>query len=575
MKVVLAGNPNVGKSALFNRLIGASVIVSNYPGTTVEFTRGTMRAGERQIEVVDLPGAYSLAPTCKTEEVANRGIEELAPGDVILNVVDSTNLERSLGLTLQIIKLRRPMVVALNLWDEAKHTGVQIDVPALEKELGVPCVPIVAITGEGMKSLVEKIFQATASPRDFDDSQRWCEVGTILGTAQKLTHRHHTFLERLGDASLRPFTGAAIAVLVLGLSLGAIRLVGEGLIAYVFNPFFEKAWSPLALKFSALLGGGGWLHDLLIGKLADGRIDYGTSFGLLTTGLYVPFAAVLPYVFAFYLVLSVLEDSGYLPRLAVLADRIMHKVGLHGMGMIPMLLGLGCNVPGVLSSRIMESNRERFICITLLAIAVPCAAKAAMIIGLAGRHGPPALAIIFGTLLLVWFVLGVILNKVLKGESPEILVDIPPYRLPYFKGLLKKVWARLVAFVLEAVPFVLAGVLLANLLYTFGVIDFIGRLAEPVFSGLLGLPRDAVGGLVIGFLRKDVAIGMLVPLNLSFRQTVVACLVLSVYFPCVATFAVMLREIGIAGMLKAGVIMALTALTAGALMNLALKAALG
>ena len=575
MKVALVGNPNVGKSAVFNRLTGASVIVSNYPGTTVEFTRGTMRLGGQPAEVVDLPGTYSLEPTCKAEEVTARALEELAPGDVILNVVDSTNLERSLGLTLQLIKLRKPMVAALNFWDEAKHTGVQIDVPALEKELGVACVPVVAITGEGTKTLVERTLQATASPCDFDDSRRWCEVGRILGTAQKLAHRHHTFLERLGDASLKPLTGSAIAVAVLGLSLGAIRLVGEGLIAYVFAPFFENAWSPLALELSALLGGKGWLHDLLIGKLADGIIDYGASFGLLTTGLYVPFAAVLPYVFAFYLVLSVLEDSGYLPRLAVLTDRIMHKVGLHGMGMIPMLLGLGCNVPGVLSSRIMESARERFICTTLLAIAVPCAAKAAMIIGLAGRHGPQALVLIFGTLFLVWLVLGVVLNRLLKGESPEILVDIPPYRVPYFKGLLKKVWMRLVAFIFEAVPFVLVGVLLANLLYALGVIDLVGRLAEPVVTGLMGLPRESVGGLVVGFLRKDVAIGMLAPLGLSFRQTVVACVVLSIWFPCVATFAVMLRELGALQMLKASAIMALTALTVGTLMNLVLKVAVG
>lgn len=575
MKIALAGNPNVGKSAVFNRLTGASVIVSNYPGTTVEFASGTMRSGERPVEVVDLPGAYSLDPTCKAEEVTAKGIETLAADDVVLNIVDSTNLERNLGLTLQLIRLRKPMVVALNLWDEAKHTGVQIDVPALEKELGVACVPIVAITGEGMKGLVEKALHASAPARDFDDSQRWREVGRILGVAQKLTHRHHTFLERLGDASLRPFAGSAIAILVLALSLGAIRLIGEGLINYAFNPFFEKAWSPLALKLSALLGSGGWLHDLLIGKLADGRIDYGASFGLLTTGLYVPLAAVLPYVFAFYLVLSVLEDSGYLPRLAVLADRIMHRVGLHGMGMIPMLLGLGCNVPGVLASRIMESPRQRFICATLLAIAVPCAAKAAMIVGLAGRQGPAALAIIFGTLLLVWFVLGVILNKTTKGESPEILVDIPPYRLPYFKGLLKKVWMRLVAFILEAVPFVLAGVLLANLLYTFGVIAFIGKMAAPVVTGLMGLPPEAVGGLVVGFLRKDVAIGMLAPLDLSFRQTVVACVVLAVYFPCVATFAVMLRELGIRKMLRAGAIMALMAVLVGTLTNLALWVALG
>jgi len=573
--IALVGNPNVGKSAVFNRLTGASVIVSNYPGTTVEFTRGTTRVGGQSVEMVDLPGAYSLEPTCKAEEVTAQALEALTPCDVILNVANSTNLERCLGLTLQLTRLRKPMVLALNMWDEARHTGVQIDVPALEQLLGIPCVPVVAITGEGIGTLVERVRQAAVPPREFDNTQRWCEVGKILGSVQTLSHRHHTMLERMGDASLRPVAGTAIALLVLAASFGAIWGMGEGLIRYALEPFFEGFWAPLMLKVSALLGGSGFLHSLLIGKLTEGKIDYSQSFGLLTTGLFVPLAAVLPYVFAFYLVLSILEDSGYLPRLAVLADRFMHHVGLHGMGLIPMALGLGCNVPGALSGRIMESNRERFICTTLMAIAVPCMAQTAMIIGLAGRHGPLALVLIFGTLMLVWLVLGTILNIMLKGESPEILVDIPPYRVPYFKGLLKKVWMRLNAFVFEAVPFVLVGVLLANLLYTLGVIDFVGRLAEPVLAGLMGLPREAVGGLVVGFLRKDVAVGMLAPLGLSFRQTVVACVVLALYFPCVATFAVMLRELRIRKLLMASVIMVVTALAAGTLLNLALEIAIG
>ncbi|MFA4838520.1 MAG: ferrous iron transporter B [Candidatus Neomarinimicrobiota bacterium] len=575
MRLVMVGNPNVGKSALFNRLTGAHVIVSNYPGTTVEVTRGTIHTATQHIEVVDFPGIYSLKPTCKAEEVAATELGKLMPDDVILNVVDSTNLERNLGLTLQLIKLRKPMLVALNFWDEAEHTGVKIDAPALEGILGIPCLPVVGTTGEGTKTLADRIHQATISAYDFDDLRKWDEIGEILGMVQRLSHRHHTLGERLGDASLKPFSGAVIAILVLGLSFGAIRWIGEGLIDTIFEPFFNKIWSPLMLELSAFLGGGGWLQHLLIGTITDGRIDYGESFGLLTTGLFVPFAAVLPYIFAFYLVLSILEDSGYLPRLAVLADRLMHKVGLHGMGVVPMLLGLGCNVPAALSSRIMETNRERFICITLTTIAVPCMAQIAMIIGLAGRHGTLALAIIFATLFVVWFVIGVILNRFLKGDSPEILMDVPPYRIPHFKSLAKKVWMRLVWFLREAVPFVLGGVLLANLLYSIGVIDFIGRVAAPVVTGIMGLPKESVGGLLIGFLRKDVAVGMLAPLDLSFRQTIVACVVLAVYFPCVATFTTILREMGIVRLLMITAIMVATALVVGGMLNLALWAIFG
>ncbi|MBN2455206.1 MAG: ferrous iron transporter B, partial [Sedimentisphaerales bacterium] len=214
------------------------------------------------------------------------------------------------------------------------------------------------------------------------------------------------------------------------------------------------------LKLSHLPGSSGFVHDLVIGHLVEGQIDYGQSFGLLTTGLFVPLAAVLPYVFAFYLVLSFLEDFGYLPRLAIMVDTLMHRLGLHGLAIVPMLLGLGCNVPGVLSTRILETRRERFISATILAIGVPCAALQAMVVGLLGRYGMASLGIVYGTLFIVWLILGVLLNHTVKGKSPEIFVEIPPYRIPYFRGLSKKIWIRMKWFIKEAVPFVLLGVLI-------------------------------------------------------------------------------------------------------------------
>jgi ferrous iron transport protein B len=361
----------------------------------------------------------------------------------------------------------------------------------------------------------------------------------------------------------------------MALSFQAIRFIGEGLISLVFDPLFERAWAPLMMRLSAMLGGRGLLHSVLIGNLIDGQIDFGESFGVLTTGLYVPFAAVLPYVFAFYLALSFLEDSGYLPRLAVLTDTVMHKIGLHGMGIIPMLLGFGCNVPGALSGRILEGKRARFIALTLMAITVPCMAQIAMIVGLAGEYGMYALFPIFGTLFLAWVVGGLLLNATIKGESPAILVDIPPYRIPYMRGLLKKVWMRIIWFLREAVPWVLGGVMFVNILHALGVISAVGRFAAPVITGVLGLPEEAVGGLVVGFLRKDVAVGMLAPLNLNLRQMIVACVVLSMYFPCVATFAIMVRELGPRGMLKAAGIMVLSALVTGGLLNVVLLALIG
>lgn len=567
--ILLMGNPNVGKSVLFSRLTGVYVTASNYPGTTVEYTKGFIRLGGEKAVLIDVPGTYTLEPTSRAEEVA---AELLKQGDIVINVVDATNLERNLNLTLELIKREMPMVVALNLWDESKHTGISIDVDKLEKILGVPVVPTSALSGEGIKNLVLRIDESCVGTCTYEDENRWCRIGDIVGEVQKVRHRHHTILERLADASVMPATGIPIAMLILFAIFLVIRLVGEGLIRYVFEPIFNRLWSPVMMKLSALLSDGSLIHDVLIGKLIGGEIDFVQSLGLLTTGLYVPFAMVLPYVFAFYLVLSFLEDSGYLPRLGVLVDSVMHKLGLHGLSVIPMFLGLGCNVPGAMAARILETRRERFIAATLMAICVPCMAQIAMIVGLVGKHGAAGLGLVFGTLFLTWMGMGVILNALLKGESPEIFVEIPPYRIPYMPALFQKLRVRTERFLKEAVPWVIVGVLAVNILYALHVIDWIGRLTTPLITGVLGLPRDAVGALVIGFLRKDVAVGMLSPLGLSMRQLVVASVVLAMYFPCVATFIVLIKELGIKDMAKSAAIMVSSALAVGGLLNLILRA---
>jgi len=290
----------------------------------------------------------------------------------------------------------------------------------------------------------------------------------------------------------------------------------------------------------------------------------------LTTGLFVPLAMVLPYIAAFYLVLNILEDTGYLPRLGVLVDTFLHKLGIHGLSIIPLLLGLGCNVPGALSTRILETRREKFIVSTLMAIAVPCMAQIAMIVGLLGNYGTKALAAVFGTLFVVLVIVGFIMNKLVSGESPEIFTEIPPYRFPYFKGVFKKLWIRVHWFIKEAIPFVLIGVLFINILYTLGIIQFIGRITAPVITGILGLPQSAVGALIVGFLRKDVAVGMLAPLGLSVKQIIIASVVLAMYFPCIATFAVLVKELGVKDMLKSAAIMIISTLIVGGILNLTL-----
>ncbi len=560
------GNPNVGKSVIFSRLTGVHVITSNYPGTTVNYTRGHMMLGNEQVDVVDVPGTYTLEPTCEAENVA---LQMLEPDDVVINVVNAINLERNLYLTLQLLERKARLIVALNMWDDTRHRGIQIDLKRLQEILGVPVIPTVATTGEGIKTLVEKLPKA-GSPHTPVRSrdERWAAVGDIIQQVQRITHRHHTWREHLADASVKPFSGLVIALVVLAGAFLTVRFIGESLIGYLFDPFFNGLWAPVLSRISELLGSGGIVHDVLIGKIIGGRVDFVQSFGLLTSGLYVPFAMVLPYIISFYLVLGLLEDTGYLPRLAVLMDTIMHRVGLHGYAIIPTLLGFGCNVPAVLATRILESKRERFIAATLISIAVPCAALQAMILGLVGTRGGQYVALVYGTLLLVWIVLGFILNKAVKGFSPELLIEIPPYRLPRLGATFQKLWMRTYGFLAEAIPIILGAIIAINILYFVGLFEVIADVTAPVVTGLLGLPKEAVTALLIGMLRKDVAVGMLAPLALTAGQLVVGTVVLAMFFPCIATFVILLRELGVVNMIKSFAVMIVTALTVGGLLHL-------
>ncbi len=565
----MIGNPNVGKSVVFSRLTGVRVMSSNYPGTTVNFTEGKMKVGGEVAEVIDVPGTYTLDPTSEAEEVA---LKMLQTGDVVVNVVDATNLERNLFLTLQLLEREVPVIVALNMWDDTAHQGVAIDRERLTQRLGVPVIPTVAVSGQGIKELVEAIPGArVARHKERSRDERWAAVGRITDSVQTISHRHHTWRERLADATVKPLPGAAIAVGVLSASFAAIRLVGESLIDYVVDPVFDTLWLPVLERISSALGGEGILHGVVIGRLIGGEIHPVESFGILSSGLYVPLGMVLPYIIAFYIALGVLEDVGYLPRLAVLLDSAMHRMGLHGYAIIPTLLGFGCNVPAVLATRILESKRERFIAATLVSIAIPCAALQAMIIGLVGDFGMRYVVIVYGTLLMAWVVLGLILNRAVKGFSPELLIEIPRYRWPVPGTVLVKLWGRVNGFLREALPVVLAAVVAINLLYVAGVFDTLASVFAPVTTRVLGLPGETVTALAVGFLRKDVALAFLAPLSLTAGQFVVASVVLAMFFPCVATFAILARELGLRATLKATGIMIAAAFSVGGMLNMLLK----
>lgn len=569
-KIYLVGNPNSGKSVIFSRLTGVHTIASNYPGTTVEVTKGYMNLKGEKIEVIDVPGAYTLEPTNKAEKVAVRMLKEAdKDNSVVINIIDSTKLERSLNLTLQLLAEKVPTLMVLNMWDEIHHTGISIDVEKLKKIFKIPVIPTCGITGEGIKELVFSINKATISKFDYEEGEKWKQIGKIIEEVQEVSHRHHTFLDRLNDLSIQPLTGIPIAAIMLLFSFFGIWFIGEKILQdRIIRPIFENLWLPFVNHLSKILTPGTFFHNILIGKLVGGEVSFDESMGILTTGLYVPIAIVLPFVFTFYIVLSFLEDSGYLPRLGILVDNLFHRVGLHGLSIVPMLLGLGCNVPGTLSTRILETRKERFISMTLMGIAIPCIAQVAVIVGLAGKYGAKGVGLVFGILFLIWLLTGIVLKKIIKGESPEIFTEIPPYRLPYFAGLFKKVWMRIYNFVKEAIPYMIFGVFVVNILYSLGIIDFLGKIFAPVTTKILGLPKQTISALLVGFLRKDVAVGMLSPLGLNFKQTVIGCVVLAMYFPCAATFVMLTKELGFKDMIKSVLTMITATLLVGGFLNL-------
>lgn len=568
-KIYLIGNPNVGKSVVFSRLTGVQVMSSNYPGTTVEFTKGYLSLGDEKIEVVDLPGTYSLDPTSSAEEVAVSLLKEYAKDEiVVVNIIDSTNLERNLLLTLQLVEEGFPTIACLNMCDDAIHRGVHIDIKKLEEILHVPVISTCAVTGAGIKLLVERIKETKSVSRGkLSHEERWKEIGRIIEEVQRLEHRHHTLREMLEDASVRPLTGLIMAAAVIYASFKIVRFVGELIISRITDPIFLNLIQPMLERLTLHWQEKGFWFHLLIGDLVNGKIDFKQSLGVLTTAPYIEFGMVLPYVISFYFILSLLEDIGYLPRLAILLDNLLHRLGLHGFAIIPVLLGFGCNVPGILATRTLESKRERFIATTIISIGVPCVPLQAMIFGLLGKFGGFYVVGVYTVLLSIVLILGIVLNRALPGYSPEFLLEIPPYRFPPLLTLVKKLYFRVKGFLIEAVPVVMGGVLFINILIYFRLFDFVTSISAPIIHNLFGLPKEAVVALVIGFIRKDVAVGMLMPLGLSVKQLFIGATLLAISFPCIATFVVIWKELGFKDLIKASLIMIGVSIIVGTMLN--------
>lgn len=551
-KMLIVGNPNVGKSAVFSRLTGFKVISSNYPGTTTEYVRGEAKFGNQTFEIVDVPGAYSLKSSCKAEDISCKMLQDVSEYDLITYVVDASNLERNLFFALESLHLKKPTIILLNKSDIAKMKGIFIDTKKLSKLIGVPVIEFVAVTGEGAKDLEREVINTNLNiaqtkidiPLASDD--KWRLIGEISRKAQRIQYKKPSFFERFGQLTTKPLTGFPIAFAVLILCFFGVWFFGEGIINYVFGPIYEHIYLPIITKSFGWLGDG-FLSSLLLGSEGEGVAK---TFGVLTDGVDIALVQVFAYVLVFYFLFGILEDIGYLPRLAVLLDDALHKVGLHGFGSIPIMLGIGCKVPAVLSVRFLQQEKQKIIALALTLIIAPCISQSAMIISILSPHGVGYVVFVFVVLLLSGMLAGFILNKMMKQDIPEMFMEIPAWSIPSLKVLAVKLKLRMTSYIKDAVPFIMFGILLINLLTHFGVINFLAKIFYWPVTKILGLSGDTISVIILGFLKKDISIALLIPFELSAWQLVIASIFMSMYMPCVATALIIFKEVGIKSTVK-------------------------
>ncbi|KAF5415038.1 MAG: hypothetical protein C5S49_06305 [Candidatus Methanogaster sp.] len=371
---------------------------------------------------------------------------------------------------------------------------------------------------------------------------RWDLIDKISKEIVTFGAHRHTLKDAIGELTIKPMTGIPVAIAVMYGFWSVFSSFAGFFTDGFFGRLFDAYWLPWLQ--GAFPGQGGWLYAVMVdtGGIESNEFVLSSncleSFGVLTSGLFVAVGIVLPAIIIFYLMIALLEDIGYMPRLAVLLDTVLHRVGLHGYAIVPTILSLGCNVPGVAATRILETKKQRFIMMTLLAIFIPCGAQ----ISIMQDVVPDLMGWILLYLIIGYFVFGYILNKIVPGKAPEFLIDVPPYRRPLLSHIGKKVGGRVKGFFVVAIPFVLLGSAIVGGLYQLGVIQFLGDALAPVFVGWFGVPKETAGPLIAAFLRKDLAVAQLSAIPMTSYQMITAVVLVSIYFPCVATFAMMLKE---------------------------------
>ena len=612
--IALAGNANVGKSVLFNQLTGSSQIIGNWPGKTVEKAEGTLTFEGQKITVIDLPGIYSFS-TFGMEELVSRDYIALENPDVVINVVDAAVLERNLFFTLQLIEMGAPLVLCLNQVDIAKKKGIVINTKKLEQALGVPVVPTVGIRGEGVYELTKKAVEVAknrkrngkalvrygaeieeriskldlaiqAEDLGLSYSSRWVAIKLLENDPEitKLVLSKSESMIRLSEALAAEISSIhnelSFAVVASERYALANKIAGEaqrqGEVKTTFSDKLEWLTTHRVFGYATAVGviAGLLLWTFSIGNLLStlfsnvlsliAPLDLalgGSIQQIAWNGVWGGFVAgvtlIIPFVIPFYILLAMIEDSGVLTRVAFMMDSAMHKIGLHGKALIPMILGFGCNVPAIRACRIMETKRERLLATFAITFA-PCTARTIVILGFVAAFLGPLWALsLYAVDILLIFVLGRIALKVVPGQSTGLIMEMHSFKVPSLSVVGKQTWARTKEIIYIVFPLYIGGSALIQVLYAVGVLQGISNVISPLTVVWLGLPPIAGILLVLGFVRKELTLLAAVAItvatfgstNLSLlfphpAQLVTIALVNLIYIPCLSTVAVIAKDYG-------------------------------
>jgi len=589
-KILLMGNPNVGKSIFFTELTGIHAVSSNYAGTTVTFMEGRLTVGKEEYALIDAPGTYSLEPTSEAEAVSARLMESGALA--VICVLDASNLERNLHLAMELRQHKIPLVFALNLSDVAKRKGININTKLLEQELGAPVVETIAVKKQGLDELISRLNEVLNSQNNCTDlhcgkcssckytepGDKWLSAKEISSRVIKADNANPSFLDKLGKNMVKPFPGLPIAFLVMALLVGMVVFGGrmfrmplimltDGLIIPFFRNLFESifaffaaegtqfsyrylfydsgfytgfrvfidgAWSAADYNlYASITGFTSILLNVLIGE-----------YGIFVISFQWIIALILPYVFSFYLVITFLEDSGYLPRVSVLFDNIMRKLGVQGGSLIHVFLALGCAVPAILGSRTATTKKEKMMIAAIICFAVPCISQIGALVALMGAFSwwMSVLMLVFALFLFISVAL--IAGKLIKGRVDPLIIEVPNLLMPNPKTYFRKLWIRMKHFLKDAELPMLAAVFLAAILAGTGVLNFLANQSQVqvIVSGWLGMPEEAVVSLILGIVRREMSVAPLLQLNLNYLQVFVAGVVSLMYLPCLSVFGIVAKE---------------------------------